>query len=124
MVPLKFKVPVDAVNVPPLPRFPPTFNVPASENTIRESTPENVILPETVAVPVDISIRLSLTPPVVACRATEAAEKVPAPTLIVLVELPFLCIVTAPLAASEAVLSARLIAAAPAVPVVKAIVVH
>ena len=64
--------------------------------------------------------------PVVADRATEAAENVPAPTLMVLETPPFpgLCMVTAPLGVNDAVASARLIAAAPTVPVVKSIVVH
>ena len=118
-------MPVEAVNVPvvPLRNVPPALRVPELEKTILEATPVEVMLPETVTGPVEMRIWLSLVVPVVADRATEAAENVPAPTLIVLAALPLRWIVTAPLAANDAELSARLIEDAPLL-VVKLMVVH
>ena len=57
---LKFTVPVEAVNVPaaPLIKVPPAFIIPAPENMILEEVPAEVILPETVTVPVDIVTEL------------------------------------------------------------------
>jgi hypothetical protein len=82
------------------------------------------MLPATVAVPVEMRIWLVLAEEEdVACRATEAAEKVPPSTLIVFAALPLRSIVTAPLTANDAVLSARLIEEAP-LPVVKSMVLH
>ena len=93
----------------PLRNVPPAFKVPASENTIRESTPSDVMLPETVAVPVEIRIWVNLVPPVVPERATvSSAEKVPAPTSIWFTPpAAGRGMVTVPLAVKDAVLSAK-----------------
>ena len=122
---MKLTVPVEAVNVPfvPLMKVPPAFKIPASENVILEPVLADVILPETVAVPVDIRICVTLVPED-PCRAMDNAEKVPESTLIVLV-LPFAGrgMVTAPLAVRDDVLVARTMEA-DALPLVKLIVVH
>ena len=53
---MNFTVLLFCVNEPfvPLKKLPPTLRVPAPENVSREEVPADVILPETVAVPVDI----------------------------------------------------------------------
>ena len=124
---MKFTVPEAAVNVPavPLINVPPAFKVPpVPENTICDATPADVMLPVTFTIPVVMLIWLTLVP-VVPCRATvNSAVKVPAPTLIWFVLLLELgrCMLTAPLAVNDAVLSARVIEAF--VPAVKSMVVH
>ena len=105
----------------------PVFNVPAPENMIREDVPPEVIVPEILTIPVEMRIWLNLVPLVVADIATDAAENVPAPTLIWFMPppVPCCCIVTAPLAVKEEVASAKLIDANELkLVVVKLIVVH
>jgi hypothetical protein len=105
---------------------PPTYSLPAPEKMIRDAEPEEMILPEMVTVPVEIKIWLARESLVVADRATDAAEKVPAATLIwfMLPPLACSCMVTAPLTVNEEVLEARLIEDKPVVPVVKFMELH
>jgi len=90
---------------------------------IREAVPPEVILPVTVAVPVEIRIWLYLVPPVVvASKAIEAAEKAPLPTFIwwALPPLvPSCCIVTAPVTVNALGLLILIEATLPEVVVVK-----
>ena len=92
-VALKLTVLVDAVKVPavPLKKSPPALSLPEPENVMREAVPEEVILPEILAVPVEIRIWLNREASVVANNATEAAENVPAPMLIWFTLTPLAC---------------------------------
>jgi hypothetical protein len=95
---------VEGVNVPvvPLKNVPPAKRVPDPENMIRDATPEDVILPVTVTVPVKRAIVEVRAVPIVADRATDPADKVPAAASRVLVPpLPGRDIVTAPVTVSE-----------------------
>ena len=87
---MKSTVPLPAVKIPRLPLIssPAMFNVPAPEKIIRELTPAEVILPETVTVPVEIvrSVYRPL-PPEVPAKAIDAADKEPPPTAITVLML-------------------------------------
>lgn len=68
---LHFKVPVEAVNVPPVPRVPPRLIIPVPENVnlACAAVPENVMLPVVVIVPVEIDnrqYRVDELPPAIA----------------------------------------------------------
>jgi hypothetical protein len=79
----------------PLINVPPAFKVPELLNVICEHVPAEVILPETVTVPVDI-VSIAYLVPVLPCKAIEEQDRIPLPTAIWFVPLLGLCIVTAP----------------------------
>lgn len=99
-LPLKLMVPVDdVVNVPPLPKLPPTFTVPApvEVNLACAAVPLNVMEPVTVIVPV-LTLTVAKRPAVALPGiAMLAALRMPAPTIRFVVAAVGAVMVTAPL---------------------------
>ena len=115
-LPLKFTVPVLAVNAPPVPRLPPIFSVPApvKVNLATVAAPTNAMLPLTLIVPVETltSEVLGAKPEVMVMLA---AFNVPVPTAICLITFAVgAAIVMAPFTVNELVpLIERLFAVVP-----------
>ena len=107
VVPLKLRTePATVVNVPPVPKFPPTLTVPAPEytNLAADAVPPNVIAPVTFIVPVLTVIWLIRVVEDPEVMDKLPADKVPVPTAICLVTLPVGApIDTAPLTVRELV---------------------